>query len=57
MIELMLILLPYKSEVKHQHDIFHDQDDGEKNYFEVLSFQNVHGAVCTARSYNVVYRT
>ena len=33
MIEPMLILLPYKSEVKHQHDIFHDQDDGEKNYF------------------------
>ncbi len=31
MIELMLILLPYKSEVKHQHDIFHDQDDGENN--------------------------
>ena len=33
MIEPMLILLPYKSEVKHQHDICHSQDDGEKNYF------------------------
>ena len=38
MTELMLFLLPYKSEMKHQHDISHDQDDGENNNFVCFIF-------------------